>query len=112
MNLSEAEIARRCFTYLGGTENWYLARLMRRAGYEVRFRIRHSPADAIPVPSIAGVRLGRAGHFIPVMAETATTYVTGDPLVGRQEWPKDTVRQHFDFTGFFMEVHEGDQLCK
>ena len=56
------------------------------------------------MPSIAGVKVGGLGHFIPIIAETATTYVTGDPLVGRQEWPKDTIRQRLAFTGFFMAV--------
>ena len=100
----EAEVARQCFTYLGGTENWYLARYFRRQGFGVRFIIDRSPAGAIPVPSIAGVKVGGLGHFIPIIAETATTYVTGDPLVGRQEWPKDTIRQRVAFTGFFMTV--------
>jgi hypothetical protein len=40
-----------------------------------------------------------------VIREHPSTYVTGDPLIGLQEWPKETVRQKFDFTGFIMEVH-------
>jgi ABC-type Fe3+ transport system permease subunit len=45
-------------------------------------------------------------YYAHLIAETSSTYVTGDPLVGRQEWPKDKVRQQFDFTGFFMEIHK------
>ena len=106
INMREVEIARSCFTYLGGTENWYIARLFRSQGYDVRFIISHDPSVPIPIPSIAGVKVGGLGHFIPVIEETSTTYVTGDPLVGRQEWPKDKLRQNFTFTGFFMEIHK------
>lgn len=103
-DLTEAEIAGRCFTYLGGTENWYLARFLRQQGYRVRFITRRNPAGPLPVPSIAGVKVGGMGHFIPIMEETVTTYITGDPLVGRREWPKDKIRERMNFTGFFMEV--------
>jgi hypothetical protein len=106
LGATEAEIARRCFTSLGGTENWYLARFIRRQGFVVRMITGLGSAERIPVPCIAGVRIGGAGHFIPVIAESATMYVTGDPLVGRQEWPKDRLRQQFGFTGFFMVVRK------
>lgn len=106
IKITEAEIARLCFTYAGGTENWCLARFLRSRGFSVRFIANRNPAYPIPVPSIAGVRLGGIGHFIPVIAETATAYVTGDPLVGREKVPKEQLRQRFDFTGFFMEIHK------
>ncbi len=105
---TERQVARECYTYNGGTEAWYLARYFRRHGYTVRFVI--NPADRIPVPSIAGVRVGGTGHFIPVLAETATSYITGDPTCGKQEWPKDKLRTHFDFTGFFMAVDKADRI--
>jgi hypothetical protein len=33
VSLSEHAIAKECFTYLGGTENWYIARAFQRRGY-------------------------------------------------------------------------------
>lgn len=102
--VSEAEIARQCYTYLGGTENWYLARYLRRQGCTVRFLTRHDPQAPLPVPAIAGVRNGDLGHFIPLIAVTPATCVTGDPLVGRREWPLAQLSKQFDFTGFFMLV--------
>ena len=32
VNISESEVAQKCFTYRGGTENWYLARLFAYSG--------------------------------------------------------------------------------
>lgn len=103
----EADIAGACFTYVGGTENWYLARFLRRQGCTVRFLTGLPPEAPLPVPSIAGIRCGAMGHFIPILAETSTSYVTGDPLAGRREWPKDKIRSQLAFTGFFMEVRAG-----
>ncbi len=37
--VTEKQLARECYTYEGGTENWYLARALRRRGCEVRYRI-------------------------------------------------------------------------
>ncbi|MFO1489642.1 MAG: cysteine peptidase family C39 domain-containing protein [Kiritimatiellia bacterium] len=104
---TEAEVARACFTYEGGTENWYLARHLRSRGLRVRFITRLDPSAPLPVPSIAGVLLGKVGHFIPILANTETTYITGDPLHGREEWAKDLIREHYTFTGFFMTVEGG-----
>ena len=104
---TEAEVARACFTYNGGTENWYIARHLRSRGLRVRFITRMDPADPLPVPSIAGVLLGNVGHFIPILACTDTAYVTGDPLHGREEWAKDRIHEQYTFTGFFMTVEGG-----
>ena len=100
---SERDIARICFTSGRGTENWYLARLFAREGHRVTFMTAHTN-QSVPVPSIAGVRVSGIGHFIPILQESGTSYVTGDPLAGRQEWPKSEIRQHFEFTGFFMAI--------
>jgi hypothetical protein len=104
IDLSETEIVRLCYTSKSGTENWYLARLFRSRGFDVRFRTGLDPSGSIPVPSIVGVKLVGAGHFIPIIAETATTYITGDPLQGRREWPKHQLHQRYKYTGFFMEI--------
>jgi hypothetical protein len=31
-------------------------------------------------------------------------YITGDPLVGREEVSTGDITRKFDFTGFFMEI--------
>lgn len=102
--MSEAQIARECHTYSGGTENWYLARLFRRQGFDVEYVKLDLLSGALPVPSIAGVKVGGAGHFVALIAETDTTYLTGDPLVGRHEYRKEDILKSFQFTGFFMKV--------
>ena len=37
-HVTERELAHECFTYAGGTENWYVARAFRRRGYRVTYR--------------------------------------------------------------------------
>lgn len=102
--MKERDVARECFTYLGGTENWYIARSFRRRGCTVNYRIESGfPAD-LRLPAIAGVRVGGAGHFIAIMSSAKGMYVTGDPLVGRHEVNAARMTNQFDFTGFFMEV--------
>jgi Peptidase C39 family len=67
---TEQEIARASFTSRNGTENWYLARVLRRRGCEVRFLFEPDAGKPWPCPAIAGVRLpasGNNGHFITVL---------------------------------------------
>jgi len=103
IDLTEEQIARECFSYIGGTENWYLARAFRKRGFEVHYRIATGLPKDLRLPAIAGVNVG-CGHFIPILSETATTYITGDPLAGRQEYKKTDISKHYQFTGFFMEI--------
>jgi hypothetical protein len=109
IHFSEKDIARRCFTSRGGTENWYLARLFRENGFRVEFITKLAPPTPIPAPSIAGVRLAGVGHFIPLLSETNNTIVTGDPLVGLRVWTREEIQQQFDFTGFFMTIERSGE---
>jgi len=104
VGLSEKEIAQTCYTYRGGTENWYLARLIRAQGFDVQFLTSLPPSAPIPAPSIAGVRLGGVGHFIPILSVTNGTITTGDPLVGLETRKTEEACGHFQFTGFFMKI--------
>ncbi|MCC6488879.1 MAG: hypothetical protein IT364_15375, partial [Candidatus Hydrogenedentes bacterium] len=101
---TEREIALECYTYVSGTENWYLARALRKRGLKVDFIFSEPPLQALPVPSIAGINMGQAGHFITILSETADRYAIGDPLNGRSEIPKTEVFGRIQFTGFFMRV--------
>ena len=103
-HVTEQSLAHECFTYAGGTENWYLARAFRRRGYRVTYRIETGyPAD-LHLPAIAGVRVGGIGHFIALVTNSPQMVVTGDPLVGRNEVPVGEIASEFDYTGFFMEI--------
>ncbi len=105
IDATEREIARECFSSAGGTENWYLARMFHRRGFEVRYRITEGFPPGLPLPAIAGVRLGNGvGHFIPILEERGGVIVTGDPLTGRREYPADKIAEVFHFTGFYMEI--------
>lgn len=106
MNLRELDIARECFTYLGGTENWYISRAFRRRGCMVKYRIEEGFPSDLRTPAIGGVRIGGVGHFIAIVDNANGVYVTGDPLVGRQDVPAGHIRKKFAFTGFFMEIQK------
>jgi hypothetical protein len=101
---TEREIAGECYTYVSGTENWYLARALRRRGLKADFIFVDPPVRDLPVPSIAGINMGQAGHFITILSENEDHYVVGDPLSGRSEIPKNEIFDRIRFTGFFMHV--------
>lgn len=102
---SERELARDCFTYGRGTENWYIARALRERGLRVTVFTR-MPPDGVPAPCIAGVDLHGGGHYIVVLEDLGDAYRTADPLVGESVWPKSTISNCYKFTGFFMRVEK------
>ena len=102
---NEKTLAIEAFTSSGGTENWYLARALRRRGFTVRYAVVDRPVVQLPFPSVAGVLLpGGAGHFISILGETETTYIAGDPMHGRVSVSKVRPGDSYHFTGFFMVV--------
>lgn len=103
-SLSEQDIAKECFTYLGGTENWYIARAFRQRGCTVAYRIERGLPDDLRTPAIAGVRVGGVGHFIAILDRSDGKFTTGDPLVGPEKLDMGEMDKKFDFTGFFMEI--------
>ncbi len=109
VNETEETLAREAHTSASGTENWYLARALRRRGFAVRFVVVEQSVVQLPFPSVAGVLLpGDFGHFISVLDETDTTYVIGDPMVGRVYVSKASIGDSYEFTGFFMVVEKQD----
>jgi len=102
---SEGELAREAFTSRGGTENWYLARALRRRGLDVAFEIRAPNGGVVPVPSIAGVLLpGRAGHFIAILDSVGDSVTFVDPIDGKHTMATSALLERYRFTGFFMVV--------
>lgn len=110
-NVEETEktLALEAYTTSGGTENWYLARALRRRGFPVEYVIVDRPVAKLPFPAVAGVVLpGGAGHFISILGETDTAYVVGDPMYGRVNVPKTSLGGSYQFTGFFMVIRNPD----
>jgi len=101
---TEKELAKECFTYRGGTENWYIARALRRRGCSVQFRIEDGFPKNPKLPLVAGVKVRKFGHFVAILRKTDGVYVCADPLVGLERVPEADIRKHFRFTGFLMEV--------
>jgi len=103
IHVEEQEIARECYSYRGGTENWYIARSLKKRSVLTKFEVFQTLPQSVPYPSIAGIRLdGGIGHFITILAEENDAYVIGDPLVGVQKYSKDKIDEALAFTGFFM----------
>lgn len=107
VNATERELARECFTSFGGTENWHLARALRRRGLTVRYVLTHEQPDRVPTPAIAGVRLWDRhgpGHFLAVLESGDKGLVIGDPRLGRLQQGLDELRHDYWFSGFFMVI--------
>jgi predicted double-glycine peptidase len=102
---SERELAKEAFTYRGGTESWYLARALRRRGFDADFKFQRPDSKDIPTPSIAGVVLpGDTGHFVAVLSSTPERVVIGDPLTGKLEISPSDLKKRYHFTGFYLVV--------
>lgn len=107
-NVTERELAREAFTCKSGTENWYLARALRRRGFRTEFLL--SAPTAVPLPAIAGVKLknlGSAGHFIAVLERDGDRMVVADPMEGMSTNTLADLQNQYEFTGFFMVIFAG-----
>lgn len=102
--VTEAELAKECYSYIGGTEIWYIARALEKRGFRCRFAIdKKDEIHDFPYPCIAGINIG-AGHFITIIDKEQDAYIIGDPLVGRKSIKTEDVFRRINFTGFFLVV--------
>ncbi len=104
VRISERDIAEKAFSYSGGTEAWYLARVARDLGFRATFRMCQSFDPKVPVPAIVGVKIGGMGHFIVILSheDGRTTFV--DPLSGPATVPAETLHLKYRFTGFHLAI--------
>ena len=92
-------------TYAGGTENWYLARALRKRGFTVEFILADPNVQVFPTPAIAGVKLPQGtGHFIALISSAGTNYVGSDPLTGKFFTSLTELNVDYQFTGFFLKI--------
>lgn len=101
---TERELARECFSIRTGTENWYLARALRRRGLDVRFAVSNPTNMRWDPPAIVGVTADGYGHFIPLLSITNGLVEVGDPLVGRERLKTEDLLAGRRLTGFQMTV--------
>lgn len=104
VNVTERELAEEAFSCASGTENWYLARALRRRGFITTFLY---DTNLSALPAIAGVRLKEAdnsGHFIALLERQGDRLITGDPMVGRSTNTLVELREKYQFTGFCMMI--------
>ncbi|MDF3059839.1 MAG: Peptidase family [Rariglobus sp.] len=101
----EAEIVQAAHTYMGGTEAWYLARYIRARGLQARFVVTGGGFyDAMRLPAIVGVTVGRRGHFIALISRTGDVFDVGDPMNGPEKLTRSQLERRYGFTGFALEV--------
>jgi predicted double-glycine peptidase len=104
----ERGLADAAFTSQGGTLLWYLARSLRRLGYEVRFKW----GDRIEVfqkPAVVGVILANGtGHFIAVIDDDHSTVTLGDPLIGRETLHRTEFDSRYVVNGIGIEITRND----
>jgi hypothetical protein len=103
-SVTEAEIAARVYSYAGGTEAWYLARVARQYELKTNFEISSSFAPDKGLPAIVGVRIGSVGHFIAILGYEGDQLIIGDPLHGRELKSLEQLQQQYEFTGFHLRV--------
>ncbi len=108
VEVTERELATESFSTATGTENWYLARALRRRGLEVRFEKTSPDPRELVYPAIAGTELGGAGgagHFIVVLSKTPDGYLIADPVSGKSTLQPDEIAGgRYKFTGFFLKI--------
>lgn len=101
----ESEIIREAHTYVGGTEAWYLARLIRHRDLTARFVMaRGGFNEAVRLPAIVGVTLDGRGHFIALTGRSGELFEVGDPMIGPEKLTRVQLEQRYGFTGFAIEV--------
>lgn len=101
---TERQVALASYSYLGGTEAWYLARFIRSQGLTARFEFRPGFDPSVPFPAVAGVRVGAGGHFIAILSRAGDDCLIADPLYGEKKCPLAELTQRYDFTGFYLTV--------
>ena len=101
---TEHDVARASYTYYGGTEAWYLARAVRRLGYDSYFEFQETFSPRAVLPALVGVRLGGTGHFIAVLSIKDGEVTYSDSLEGERHLPLAQFLRRYQFTGFHMCV--------
>ncbi|MFK5922022.1 MAG: cysteine peptidase family C39 domain-containing protein [Verrucomicrobiota bacterium] len=109
VEVTESQLAAEAHSYMGGTEAWYLARALRKRGVTVRFRHGEGLDAEVNFPAIAGVRLGKVGHFIAILGKEGELFQIGDPLRGEESLAAEDLLKRYGFTGFYMEVGRLEQ---
>jgi len=103
-SVTERQLARDAYSYNAGTEVWYLARAVRARGLGTRFIISTGFDENIPLPALAGVRLGGVGHFIAILSRDGDRFRVGEPCSGMRILSPKELRKQYTFTGFYMPV--------
>jgi len=107
VKVTEAEVAAEAYSYSGGTEAWYLARVARRNGLVAEFDFQPGFSPGRGLPALVGVELGSFGHFIAVLGRENDRFIVGDPLRGRELLSRDELDQRYKFTGFHLRLSSG-----
>lgn len=101
----ESEIAKASYSSNSGTEIWYLLRYAKSNGLNYNCMEKHNIMEVQP-PAIVGVYLGNIGHFITILGIQQDSVIIGDPLDGRNGYPKTKFEQIYRMDGFVVEFRK------
>jgi hypothetical protein len=106
---TEKEIARQAYSYTGGTEAWYLARVARHYGLHPKFDFRSGLPSDLALPAIIGIRRGAVGgHFLAVLSMHDGRVTFADPLGASlpaiQTQPIAEFRRLHSLSGFHLSI--------
>ena len=101
---TEVELATEAYSYVRGTEAWYLARSVRARGLAASFVFTDGFSSDAPFPALVGVQLAGSGHFIPILKREGDLYLIGDPLQRREWLSEEQLLERYVFTGFYMPI--------
>lgn len=110
--VSEAEVAKKAYSYVNGTEAWYLARVIRNHGVAVTFRDDFDWKNAESFPVIVGVTISGVGHFIPLLGREGDAIIIGDPLRGREVLDPHVLGGRYLFSSWAMELTPPRQMTR
>lgn len=100
---TEAQLARMAGTTRTGTEYWYLARALRKMGYEPA-RKDISSVRTAPVPSILGVVYGDTGHVVVLLGKDDMGATIAEPLRGRRHYSWSTMGRCYESDGTCITI--------
>jgi hypothetical protein len=104
------QIAEEAFASHGGTEIWYLARVLQHRGFSTKVILQAPSELDPPMPSVAGVVLpGGVGHFIAIIGKDGDQFTLADPLRGKMDVRRSNLGATYHFTGFFLAVSKNAQ---
>lgn len=103
--VTEKELAIEAGSTPRGTEVWYLARALRKRGYEHKFKTLESVKDA-PIPSILCVILTGVPHVVVLLEKDEQGVVIGEPMSGKKKYSWKVFQRCYHPSNSCITIHK------